>query len=210
MTNKILELTEKIYNEGVVKAKVEADKIIADAIIEAGEIIESAKKQELEILEQAKIQTAEFKKNTDSEIQLAARQFMSKLKQQITNLVTVAQIELPVKEAFKDNKFVKSIILTLIKNWNPQKPEEFKLNILLPEKDEKEFSEFFETKAINVLNQGINVQFDDKINDGFKIGPKDGSYIISFSDNDFENYFKEYIKEKTKKLLFESSLPTAH
>ena len=207
MTNKILELTEKIYNEGVVKAKIAAGQIISEAKKEASEIIKSAKKQELEILEQAKIQAAEFKKNTNSEIQLAARQFMSKLKQQISNLVTVTQVEPPVKEAFKDDEFIKNIILTLIQNWDSQKPEEFKLNILLPEKDEKEFSEFFEAKAISALNKGIDIQFDSKTNEGFKIGPKDGSYIISFSDKDFENYFKGYIKDRTKKLLFESPLP---
>ena len=204
MTNKILKITEKIYNEGVVKAKVEADKIIDEAKNKADEIIESAKKQELEILEQAENQSAEYKKNTDSEIQLAARQFMSKLKQQISNLITTAQIESSVKEAFNDSEFIKSIILTLIKNWNPQKPEEFKLNILLPEKDKKELSEFFDTKAITVLNSRIDVKFDGKIESGFKIGPKDGSFIISFSDTDFENYFKGYLKERTKKLLFES------
>ena len=205
MTNKILELTEKIYNEGVVKAQVQADQIIADAKKEAGEIIKSAKKQELEILDQAKIQAAEFKKNTDSEIQLAARQFMSKFKQQIANLVTVAQVEPPVKEAFNDIEFVKNIIQTVIQNWNPQKPEELNLSILLPEKDEKEFTEFFKTKAISALNQGIDIQFDTKTADGFKIGPKDGSYIISFTDKDFENYFKGYIKDRTKKLLFDPS-----
>ena len=209
MTNKILEITEKIYNEGVVKAKVEADKIIAEAKLEADEIIELAKEQKLEIIEQAKTEAAEFKTNTNSEIQLAARQFLSKLKQQITKLVTATQIEPPVEKAFNDNEFIKSIILTLIKNWNPQKPEEFKLNILLPEKDEKEFSEFFETKAIGILNRGIDIQFDEKTRDGFKIGPKDGSFIISFSATDFENYFKGYLKEKTKKLLFESSHSTA-
>ncbi len=202
MTNKIIEITEKIYNEGVVKAKLEADKIIAEAKSKADEIIESAKKQELEILEQAKNQSAEYKKNTDSEIQLAARQFISKLKQQISNLITIAQIESSVEEAFKDSEFIKSIILTLIKNWNPQKPEKFKLNILLPKKDEKEFSEFFNTKTVNILNRGIDINFDDKVNNGFKIGPKDGSFIISFSDTDFENYFKDYIKDRTKKLLF--------
>ena len=205
MTNKILELTEKIYNEGVVKAQVQADQIIADAKKDASEIIKSAKKQELEILDQAKIQAAEFKKNTDSEIQLAARQFMSKFKQQIANLVTVAQVEPPVKEAFKDIEFVKNIIQTVIQNWDPQKPEELNLSILLPEKDEKEFSEFFESKAIGALNQGIDIQFDAKTTDGFKIGPKDGSYIISFTDKDFENYFKGYIKDRTKKLLFDPS-----
>ncbi|NQU88246.1 MAG: V-type ATP synthase subunit E [Mariniphaga sp.] len=205
MTNKILELTEKIYDEGIVRAKVEATQIITNAKVEAAEIISTAKKQELEILDQAKIQAAEFKKNTESEIQLAARQFMSKLKQQIANLVIVAQVEPPVKEAFKDIEFVKNIIQTVIQNWNPQKPEEFNLSILLPEKDEKEFFDFFESKAIKVLNQGIDIQFDAKTTDGFKIGSKDGSYVISFSDKDFENYFKGYIKDRTKKLLFDPS-----
>ncbi|MCF6333537.1 MAG: V-type ATP synthase subunit E [Draconibacterium sp.] len=209
MTNKIQELTEKIYNEGIVKAKVEADQIIADAKKEAGKIIKAAEIKEVEILEQAKIEAAEFKKNTNSEIQLAARQFISKLKQQITNLVTIAQVEPPVKVAFNDNEFIKNIIITLIQNWNPQKPEEFRLNILLPEKDEKEFSEFFETKAIDVLNKGINILFDSKTTTGFKIGSNDGSYIIGFSDKDFENYFKGYIKDRTKKLLFENPLPTS-
>lgn len=204
MTNKILELTEKIYNEGVVKAKEQADQIIADAKKEADKIIKSAKKQELEIVEQAKNQSAEFKKNTNSELQLAARQFISKLKQQIADLVTADQVEAPMKDVFNDNEFVKSLILTLIKNWNPQKPEELNMTILLPEKNEKEFFEFFEAKALNALNQGINIQFDAKIIDGFKIGPKNGSYIISFSDQDFENYFKGYLKEKTKKQLFSS------
>ena len=207
MTNKILELTEKIYNEGVIKAKVYADQIIADSKKEAAEIIKSAKKEELVILEETKRKAAELKKNTDSEIQLAARQFMSNFKQQITNVITTSQVEPPVKTAFNDNEFVKNIILLIIKNWNPQKPEDLKLSILLPQKDEKELTDFFESQAIKTLNQGVDIQFDAKTTNGFKIGPKDGSYKISFSDKDFENYFKGYIKDRTKNLLFENQLP---
>ncbi len=136
-------------------------------------------------------------------MQLSAKQAVSKLKQQITGLITTAQVEVPVKDAFKDGEFVKNIILTLIKNWNPQKPEEFNINLLLPQKDEKEFKSFFEDKAKEYLNSGLEINFDANIKSGFKIGPKNGSYIISFSDKDFENYFKNYIKNKTKQLLFE-------
>lgn len=202
MTDKILELTEKIYNEGVVKAKTEADQIIADAKTEAGRIVKSAKKQAAEIIDQAKKQTAEIKKNTNSELQLAARQFMSKLKQLIVSIITTAQVEPTVNEAFNDIEFVKTIILTIIQNWNSQKPEEFDLTVLLPKKDEKVLSGFFKTKAFVALNKGIDIQFDSKINKGFKIGPKNGSYILSFSEKDFENYFTAYIKNRTKELLF--------
>jgi len=203
MTKKILELTEKIYNEGVEKAEKEAKQIIANAKKEAGKIISTAKDREKEITEQAQKQADEHKKNADSEIRLAARQFISNLKQQITGLITTAQVEVPVKDAFKDETFVKNIILIIIKNWNPQKPEELNIRLLLPQKDEKEFTEFFNNKAKELLNAGLEINFEPNIKSGFKIGPKDGSYYISFTDKDFENYFKNYLKERTKKMIFD-------
>lgn len=202
MTDKILELTEKIYNEGVVKAKIEADKIIADAKKEASKIIESARQKELEIIKHAEIMATELKINTDSEIQLAARQFTSHLKQQIANLITTLQIERPLKEAFHDIEFIKQILLILIQNWNPQNPEEPELTILLPEKNKQEMLDFMESKTLENLNRGVHIQFEPKITNGFKIGPKNGRYMINFSDKDFENYFKKYLKERTKILLY--------
>lgn len=202
MTKKIQELTNKIYHEGISKAKTQANQIISEAEEKASEIIKSANLEKTRILEQAKTQSEELKKNTDSEIQLAMRQVISSFKQQITTLITTAQVESSVNGAFKNNEFIKNIILTLIKNWNPQKPEELQLNILLPEKDEKELAAFFKAKAITELNDGINIQFHSDVTNGFKIEPNDGSYIISFSDKDFENYFKGYVKERTKQILF--------
>lgn len=203
MTKKILELTEKIYNEGVEKAKKEADLIIANAKKEAENIINASKNKEKEIAEQAQKQADELKKNADSEIRLAARQFISNLKQQITGLVTTAQVATPVKSAFEDKEFVKNIILTIIKNWNPQKPEELNINLLLPKKEEKEFTDFFNNKAKELLDSGLEVNFEPNIKSGFKIGPKNGSYFISFTDKDFENYFINYLKDRTKKMIFD-------
>jgi len=203
MTNKILELTEKIYNEGVGKAKVEAEQIIANAKKESENIITAAKNKEKEIIEQAQNQAVELKKNTDSELSLASRQFLSNLKQQVSKLITAEQVEVPVNDAFKNQEFIKNIILTVIKNWNPQKSDGFDINVLLPQKDEKELLGFFNAKAGEYLNAGLEVNFSPNIKSGFKIGPKDGSYYISFTDKDFENYFKNYLKDKTKDLIFD-------
>ncbi|NQU51772.1 MAG: V-type ATP synthase subunit E [Bacteroidetes bacterium] len=202
MTNKILELTEKIYNEGVVKAKEDADQIIAEAKEKANEIIKSATKKEAEILENAKKQALENKKNSDSEIQLAARQFTSNLKQKITNIISASQIVNPIEESFQDVEFIKNIIQTTIQNWNPQKQEELDLKILLPEKDEKELAIFLKSKTLSTLNKGITIEFDSKTKTGFKIAPVNGNYMISFAENDFENLFKGYFRERTKELLF--------
>ena len=203
MTDRIDNLTQKIYNEGVVKAKEDADQIIDSAKKEAEGILKAAKQNEARIIDQAKVDAEEIRKNTDSELKLAARQFLSKLKQQITHSVVKAKTAPVLKEAFNDTDLIKNSILTLIKNWNPQNPTELDLVVLLPEKHKKELFSFFDSKALDIMNKGIEVEFDSTIESGFKIGPKDGSYIISFSDTDFENYFKNTLKARTRKLLFD-------
>ncbi|MDF1549980.1 MAG: hypothetical protein P1P88_19295 [Bacteroidales bacterium] len=202
--DKLKKLTDKIYLEGIEKAKKEAELILANAKNEADNIINTAKKKEKELIEQLHIKASEIKKITDSEIRLAARQFTNNLKQQIAELITHKQVEAPVKDAFNDKKFVQEMILTLIKNWNLQKPEEMHVSMLLPDKDEEELSDFFHTKVKEQLNSGLEINFIPTVKSGFKIGPKNGGYHISFTDTDFENYFKNYVKEKTKKIIFEN------
>lgn len=203
MSDKIQEITQKIYNEGIVKAKADAEQIIADAKTEAEQIIRSAHRERESILSEAQKSADELKHKTDIEIQLAARQFISTVKQKITTLITASQVDKPVEHALNDVDFVKTIIQILINNWNRGTSEELKLNVLLPAKNEKEFAAFFDSRITESLNKEIELSFDEKMETGFKIGPQDGSYIISFTDDDFKNYFKRYIKDRTRKLLFE-------
>ncbi len=202
MTDKLQEITEKIYYEGVEKAKINAQQIIEEAKAEATRIVKSAKEEAKNLVEQGKAEAEEVRKNTESEMKLAARQFLSQLKQKVTELITTIQTSEPVKEAFSDKDFIKKIILTIVENWKTNTAGDMDLKILLPEKDQNEFTSFLQIRAVEAMNRGLEIQIDPKMKDGFKIGPKDNSYIIHFSDTDFDNYFKSYLKDKTQKLLF--------
>lgn len=201
MTNSIRELTEKIYNEGVVKATREAELIIAESRKEAGNIISAAKQEKLQILEQAAKEAAELKKKTDSEIALAAQKLISNLKQQVAGMLTSIQVNSVTKDAFNDEEFVKKMMLLVIQNWAEKDPSESGLILLIPEDQEKKIAGYFESKLIGKLNKGIEIKGDPAMRNGFKIGPKDGHYVISFTEQDFENYFKSILKEKTWKLI---------
>lgn len=204
MTDKIQEITEKIYNDGVIKAKNDSDQIISDAKARADEIINSAKNTQQELLDTAQKLANEIKQKTNTELQLAGRQFISKLKQQITQTICTSQVKGHIKNALSDNDFIKEILLHIVKNWSSQKSEDIDLKILLSEQKEKELRTFFESKARDTLDKGVEIEFDSNIKSGFKISPKNGSYFLSFSEKDFENYFKSYIKDNTRKLLFDS------
>lgn len=201
MENKLQELTSKIYEEGIAKAQEEANKIISEAKKEADELRNKVKKEAAQILEKADKEAKELRKNIESEVKLSARQALATIKQQITELVSTKITNEPVKEAFKDKEFVKKIIETTIKNWNPGK-DAYDLQLLLPKEDEKTLGAYFTQKQKELLKGTLDVRFDERMNAGFKIGPKDGGFLISFTDEDFENFFKNYLRPRTTQLLY--------
>ena len=70
MENKIQELTDKIYREGVEKGNEEAQRLIANAQDEAKKIIEDARKEAESIVAASRKSADELADNTKSELKL--------------------------------------------------------------------------------------------------------------------------------------------
>ena len=66
MENKIQELTDKIYREGVEKGNAEAQRLVSEAQKEAQQMIEAARKEAEAILAEARKSADEMKKNKQS------------------------------------------------------------------------------------------------------------------------------------------------
>ncbi len=199
MQNKLQELTEKIYQEGLEKGNEEAKTIVDNAKLEATSIVNAAKKEAEQIIADANKKAEESKKNTESEIKLSSKQAINALKQQVTDLISNTIVENATSKKF-DANFIKSTIENLLKNWSKEQVSD--LSILLPEKDEKELSEFFNKSTKDLLNKGMEINFKASVKSGFQLAPKDGSYKISFTEEDFNNFFKQYLRPKLVEILF--------
>lgn len=202
MQTKLQELTERIYQEGISKANLEAEKILSDARSQADDLLAKAGRQAEEIIKEAQKDAESLKKNSLSELQLAGRQVISDLKQKIAGLVETGIVQPQTKGAFNDIAFTQELIKTVVKNWNPHLDENVELNVLLPSVSKKEFDAFFKEKATDLLDRGLQVSYSEKMKSGFKVGPKDGGYMISFADEDFENFFRAYLRPKLIELLY--------
>lgn len=199
MQSKLQELTEKIYQEGLEKGNAEAKAIIEKARSESAAIINSAKTEAEKIIADANKKATEIKTNTDSEIKLSSKQAINALKQQIIDTVNSKIAGQSVQAAF-DKDFTKKIVETTLKNWSSKQSSD--LNVILPAADEKELSDYFKKSVKELLDKGLELKFDSAVKAGFQIAPKDGSYKISFTDNDFENFFKQYLRPKLIEILF--------
>jgi len=202
MHTKLQELTQKIYDEGINKAKEESEKLFATAHKEAEDIVAKARKQADDILKDANKNAEELKKNTLNELQLTSRQLISFTQQKIVTLIEAKAIEPEVKRAFSDTQFIQEIVMTLVKKWDPTHEQEVNLKVLLPSSQQKEFEDFFKKKASDLMQKGLDVIFTDKIKGGFKIGPKNGGYVISLTDEDFDTFFRSFLRPKLIEMLY--------
>ena len=201
MDSKLQELTKKIYKEGVQKAQTEADSIINDANDKAEKIIKDARKEAEAIKIKAKNDAEQLRSKIESEIKLAGNQAISSIKQEIIEIISSKALSSNVKGSLKDEDFIKKMISEIIGKWDP-KSKSLDLNVILPEKSKKSLLDYFNKKAKNILDSGVELKFENRMEEGFKIGPKDGSFILSFTDKDFERFFQSFLKPKTKEILF--------
>ena len=188
MENKIQELTDKIYREGVEKGNEEAQKLIAKAQEEAKRIIEDAHKEADSIV-------ATAHKSAD-ELKLFAGQAVNALKSEIATLVTDNIVNADVK-AFAANKdYLNAFIVALASKWSVNEP------IVISTADAEGLTKYFAAKAKDLLDKGVKIEQVNGIKTLFSVSPADGSYKVNFGEEEFMNYFKEFLRPQLVEMLF--------
>ena len=200
MQNKLQELTDKLYNEGLSKGKQEAEEILAKAKVQAEEIIAKAKAEAAAIVSSANKDAEDLKTKVQGDLKMAASQSLAATKKDIETLVVAQMTEGEVKKALTSAEFVKEVILAVAKGFNTE--DAVDLEVILPESLKKDLEGFVNKELASVLKGGVESSFSKKIAGGFTIGPKDGGYFISFTEETFSALISEYLRPATKKILF--------
>ncbi|MDR1896273.1 MAG: hypothetical protein LBR10_05735 [Prevotellaceae bacterium] len=202
MSNKLHELTEKLYNEGLSKGQQEAETILKQAKQEADKIVSEAKHKAADIESAAQKLAEETKANADAEIKLAGRQIINEIKQTVENLILTETISSDIRNAFNDVSFIQSLIKTATEKFDLGNSENFSLSIAIPEEQKEALSEYIKEKVSSKLSSSIEIKGDKRLKSGFRIGSEKEGYYISFTDEDFDNLFKAYLRPKVSDLLF--------
>ncbi len=200
MESKLQELTDKLYKEGLSKGKEEGEAILAKAKEQAAEILEEAKKEAQSIINKAHKEAEDFRTKVEGDVKMAGSQSIQATRKDIENLMVSKLSDSKVTEALSDSDFLKGIIKAVAEKFSPE--DAMDLNVLLPEALKSKLEPFVSGELSKVLKGGITADFSKKIAGGFKIGPKDGSYFISFTDETFKELIGEYLRPATRKILF--------
>ena len=200
MEQKIAELTEKLFKEGVEKGEAEKKSIVGAAQSEAERIRNEAEKQAQRLVAEARKQAEDLKKNIESEIKLSSLQAISSLKQKIADMLLAKTVDENVSSALSDPGFLKELIEATVNNW--KFGQEQALEIVLPEALKTKLEKSLEKSLKDIMKKGATVTFSKSIKGGFQIGPSGASFKISLTDDDFNEFFKEYLRPRTRSFLF--------
>lgn len=197
MENKIQELTDKLFREGVEKGNEEAQKIVNNAKAEADKIINDAKAKANSIVSEATKSSNELQENVKSELKLYAGQALNALKSEIANMITDKIIKTAVSNTVNDKNFLNSFILNMATKWGKEE------SIVISTGDAESLLAYFTKQAKDLLDKGqVKIEQVNGIKTLFSISPKNGSYRVDFGEEEFINYFKEFLRPQLVELLF--------
>lgn len=201
MQNKLHELTEKIYREGVSKGKKEAEVILSEARDESSRMVSEAEKQAESIIAAARKKADELRKNTESELKISFRHSINSLKQEAEKMIAGKIVDEPVSEVFSDNRLIARLIETIADKWNPGESEAG-IEVFIPSEMKKEIEDFFAQETRKTLAAGIVLKPVKSMEKGFEIKPSGKDYKISVTESDFVSFIKEFLRPKLIDLLF--------
>lgn len=197
--DKLQELTKKLYEEGLSKGKEEGEAILSKAKADAQAIVKKANEEAEAIIAKARKEAEDYRIRVEGDVKTASAQALQATKASIESLIIAKAVE-PAAKDLRDAGFLKDIITEVAKHFSAEEPQD--LAVILPESLRKELEPFVTKELSKAVGKGIEASFSKKIAGGFSIGPKDGSYFISLTEDSFKALVGEYMRPATKKILF--------
>ena len=198
--DKLQELTQKLYEEGLAKGKQNGEALLEKARTEAEGIVKQAQEEAEAILAKARKDAEDFKVKVEGDVKMAAQQAVQATRTDIENLVIAKVVDGTVDKALSNEEYIKGIITAVAQKFSADEPAD--LSLVLPESLKGALEPFVKNELGKLLGKGVDASFSKKVAGGFKIGPKDGGYFVSLTDDTFKDLIGSYLRPATKKLLF--------
>lgn len=198
--DKLQELTQKLYEEGLAKGKQDGEALLQKAQSEAEGIVKQAQEEAEAILAKARKDAEDFKVKVEGDVKMAAQQAVQATRADIENLVVAKVVDGTVDKALANEDYIKGIITAVAQKFSADEPAD--LSLVLPESLKAALEPFVKNELGKLLGKGVDATFSKKVAGGFKIGPKDGGYFVSLTDDTFKDLIGSYLRPATKKLLF--------
>ena len=151
--DKLQELTQKLYDEGLAKGKQEGEVLLQKARAEAEGIIKQAQEEAEAILAKARKEAEDFKVKVVGDVKMAASQAVQATRTDIENLVIAKVSDTTVEKALSNEDYLKGIITAVAQKFSADEPAD--LALVLPESLKAGLEPFVKNELGKLLGKGV-------------------------------------------------------
>lgn len=192
-------LISKLYKDGIDKVKSEAEVLQKQKEEESNKIIEQAEQKANKIIADAKNQADQILSRAKKEITNDYNNILLSLKEKISTAIIYKLFSKEKVNQLLDSKsFMQELITGIVKNWKQNED----INIYFSKLDKKQIDSLLNSELKSIINDGLNIKYNDSDKKGFFITDKNETFQITFDEDTITNLFTDNLKSYVKDLLF--------
>ena len=196
MDSQIQALTEKVYQEGVLKGEQEAAKILADANAQAEQVERDARARAEQIIAEAQRSASELKSNTERELKLNASKLIEATKASIVDVLAGRIAGDSVQALTANPELLQRVVLEIAKGFD------LKHGVEITSSQAEELKAYFAQNAKALLEEGLTIKQVAGKATQYTIRPQNGSFKVEIGEQEFVELFKSILRSQLAQELF--------
>ena len=196
MDSQIQALTEKVYQEGVLKGEQEAAKILADANAQAEQVERDARARAEQIIAEAQRSASELKSNTERELKLNASKLIEATKASIVDVLAGRIAGDSVQALTANPELLQRVVLEIAKGFD------LKHGVEITSNQAEELKAYFAQNAKALLEEGLTIKQVAGKATQYTIRPQNGSFKVEIGEQEFVELFKSILRPQLVQELF--------
>jgi V-type ATPase, subunit E, putative len=196
MDSQIQALTEKVYQEGVLKGEQEAAKILADANAQAEQVERDARARAEQIIAEAQRSASELKSNTERELKLNASKLIEATKASIVDVLAGRIAGDSVQALTANPELLQRVVLEIAKGFD------LKHGVEITSSQAEELKAYFAQNAKALLEEGLTIKQVAGKATQYTIRPQNGSFKVEIGEQEFVELFKSILRPQLAQELF--------
>jgi V/A-type H+-transporting ATPase subunit E len=179
MTEELQSLLDRIRAEGVERAEAEAARIVAEAREQAGVIIREAEAQAEALRQGAESDASASRERGEVALEQAGRDFLLSLQKSIEAVLRETLCETVAAALSPD--VMAQILLRLADAYAAHDMNESRVDVLLSPEDRDAVGAIVMEKYRRLVQQGLTLRPDRRVDEGFKVSFADDNLYHDFS-----------------------------
>lgn len=197
---KIQKICDALKKETLEPAQQEAREIIENAHLQASEIVNAAQKKADELIKSAKTENEERSKIFQASLQLASRQSLDLLKQQIEEQLFDRQLSELISKETSDPKVIAELIRSVMKSMEEKGVEDEFVAVIPKNISPRSINALLGQQILEKLQQ--NSVTVGEFGGGAKIQLKGRRITIDMSDASIREMVGQYIRRDFREMIF--------